>query len=57
GKHIKDIYNRQSSKKARLLAQFKLGYCGLNSYLHKIKRLENNLYKCGAPETVEHFLY
>ena len=39
-----------------IVSQLRTGYVGLNEYLHKCKIKETDLCKCGAKETLSHFL-
>ena len=39
-----------------IVFQLRTGYVGLNEYLHKCNIKETDLCKCGAKETLSHFL-
>ena len=39
-----------------IVSQLRTGYVGLNEYLHKCNIKETDLCKCGAKETLSHFL-
>ena len=39
-----------------IVSQLRTGYVWLNEYLHKCNSKETDLCKCGAKETLSHFL-
>ena len=39
-----------------IISQLRTGYVGLNEYLHKCNFKDSDLCKCGAKETVSHYL-
>ena len=39
-----------------IISQLRTGYVGLNDYLHKCNFKDSDLCKCGAKETVSHYL-
>jgi len=57
GKHTKKMYNSLNRANAAILAQLRTNISRLNTYLHKIKVMETDRCECGAPETVQHFLF
>ena len=57
GAHTRQLYDGLKREDAKVLAQLRTGRCGLNHYLHRIKRVESPLCEvCQTPETVRHFL-
>ena len=39
-----------------IISQLRTGYVALNGYLHKCNIIDSDIYRCGAKETVSHFL-
>lgn len=49
-------YSFESAGGERAVAQLRTGYARLNEYMHKVNVKESNKCKCGAVESVSHYL-
>jgi hypothetical protein len=51
------LYDSLDREKASILAQLPTGHARLNGYLHRIGKIDGDLYECGVErETVPHSL-
>ena len=51
------LYKSFTSTEASILAKLHTGATQLNEYLFRISRTESDKWKCGANETITHFLF